>query len=314
MPDVGLIHYLCIALVIGLPTLGVAIGQGIAARKALQCISRQPASQIPLSRTLFISIALSETGAIIAVLVAFLLLSSTPVSHWQELGELGIVLGLTLPAFAVGIASGLITAKALIATARQPERADGIGALLLLLFITLQTPVIFGLIISILIYNGVATAVDLASSMRFVATGLTLGIGCVGPIIGLARNAQALCSGMGITTGDGHTKLRSFAYVSAGLIETPILFALITALLLLFAPTKGATTALGFIAVGCCVGLTTLGAGIASGSTAAAAATQMALKPQLSSLIARTSMLCQTLIDTVPIYGLLVALIILFTS
>ncbi len=110
-------------------------------------------------------------------------------------------------------------------------------------------------------------------------------------------------------------KLRTFAFVSQALIEAPIIFALLVALVLAnSSPTGGILLdSVTFMASGIIMALTTFGTGINSGKTARAAVIQIGNNPQLYSTISKMSILSQTFIDTTAIYGLLLSLIILLT-
>ena len=70
---------------------------------------------------------------------------------------------------------------------------------------------------------------------------------------------------------------------------------------------------IALLAAGIAMGLGTLGPGISSGRTAAAACKEIARDPELYSSLARSSIFAQGIIDTAAIYVLLAsALIILF--
>ncbi len=62
------------ALAIGLSAVGVAIGQGMAAAKALDAMARQPEMQGTLRTTMILSMGLMEALAIYGLLIAFMLI------------------------------------------------------------------------------------------------------------------------------------------------------------------------------------------------------------------------------------------------
>ena len=63
------------ALAIGISTLGPAIGQGLAASKALEGMARQPEAAGTLRTSMILSFAFMESLSIYGLLVAFLLYS-----------------------------------------------------------------------------------------------------------------------------------------------------------------------------------------------------------------------------------------------
>ncbi|MDR1515400.1 MAG: ATP synthase F0 subunit C [Synergistaceae bacterium] len=59
-------------------SIGSAIGQGMAASKAVESIARQPESRGTVMTTLFISCAIIETTAIYGLIIALILLMANP--------------------------------------------------------------------------------------------------------------------------------------------------------------------------------------------------------------------------------------------
>ena len=66
------------AFAVSLGAIGPALGEGRAVASALEAISRQPESVGPLSRTLFVGLAMIETTAIYCLVIALLLLFANP--------------------------------------------------------------------------------------------------------------------------------------------------------------------------------------------------------------------------------------------
>lgn len=63
---------------IGLGGSGAALGEGYAAAYGLQAIAQQPDEAGTISRTMFISLAIVETGAIYCFVVTMILLFANP--------------------------------------------------------------------------------------------------------------------------------------------------------------------------------------------------------------------------------------------
>ena len=64
-----------IAVLTGLAT---AIGQGNVASKAIESIARQPEARGNITSTMFIGLAMAETGGIYGLLIAIILLFANP--------------------------------------------------------------------------------------------------------------------------------------------------------------------------------------------------------------------------------------------
>lgn len=66
------------ALAVGFGALGPALAEGRAVAAAMDAIARQPEAAGTLSRTLFVGLAMIETTAIYALVIALLVLFANP--------------------------------------------------------------------------------------------------------------------------------------------------------------------------------------------------------------------------------------------
>lgn len=306
------IHYLTIAAVILFPVLSVGIGQGIISMMALRAINQQPSARIDITRTILFGVAFIETAAVIGLFIAFMLIAQIDASRvelYAELAKLGIALAICLPALILGIASSFPAGAACLAVARQPFLAQKISRFMLLTLALIQTPILFGFLIALIIQSQIQTIDTLRDSLRLIAAGLSIGIGCIGPAIGLATFARAACKSLGINR-NAYNKIFSFTMMSQTIIETPIVFALVISLTLLFIVpstlTENALEGIAFLCAAIGTALGTVGPGLSSGMTAAAACTQIALYPDEASALSRATIFAQGLIETSAIYAVLI--------
>lgn len=313
-----LYHYLPIGITVGVTTVGVGIGSGLIGLAALKAAKTQPSARHDIIRTAFLGMALSETAAVLNVAIAFIVLIGG-VRHATDfpfIGEIGIACALTIAGFTVGIASALPAQAACASVARQPFFSNKITRLMLLCQTMIQTPIIFSFIIAIAIKSQIASVADLPNALRLIASGLCVGLGGIGPAIGLGLFGRAAMRGIGFNRL-AYNKIFSFSIVSQAMIETPAIFALISAIPMLSATQlteNHLLTAIAFIAAACLVGLATLTTGISSGRTAAAACTALSYNPDLYTALSRVSILGQGFIDTYAIYGLIVSLGLIFLT
>jgi len=312
------IHYSVIACSIITNSISVGIGQGLTSYAALNAINRQPHARNDIIRVALVGMTLIETVAILALLVAILLLIDTSTHHtyYSRLAEIGIACAISITGFVVGLASCAPAQAACHAVTRQPLLSQKIFGLMLMTQVLIQTPIVSALIVSLFIQNQAMNTLFLSDSLRLIASGLCVGLGSIGPAIGLSIFSYAAIKGIGRNT-QAYSKLLSFTFISEAIIETPIIFCLIIAVVLLFVVPRPETDNLLegiiFLAAGLCTGLGTLGTGISSGATGAAACTQIADNPEAYSILSRTSMLAQGIIETVIIYAVLLSfLMILF--
>ena len=75
---VQLLSVICATVAVSVGAVFPALAEGRAIAAALEAIARQPESQGPLSRTLFVGLAMIETMAIYCLVVALLLLFANP--------------------------------------------------------------------------------------------------------------------------------------------------------------------------------------------------------------------------------------------
>ena len=304
------IHFFTIALCSASSALGVSLGQGMAARASFDAINRQPAARPEITRTTLLALALVETGAILGLLVAFLLFFGSEPTFAQALAELGIGIAVGIPGLIIGYASSLPAYEATNAIARQPFLAKKISNMMLLMQSLIQTPLIFGFIIALTIKAMLPSVTTVSQGLALLGSGIAIGIGAIGPALGSGYFTSIACRSVG-RNRFAYSKLFIFTFISQAIVETPVIFA---AIISLFLTTKALSLAnhsiLGYayMAFGATIAFGTLGAGISSGRSAASAATQIALNPQSYSTLSRASMMAQGLIDTCAIYAFIISL------
>lgn len=308
------LHYITIALAVGINGLSVGIGEGLATYSALQAMNNQPKAKSEIQTAAIMGMALIETAAIMGIAVSIMLLYGTPVeikTLYFSLSEIGITLAICLTGAVIGIVSAWPAQTSCFAIARQPLQHKMIMRMMLITQSIIQTPIIFGFIIAMFIKAQAPFAASLGDSLRLIASGLCIGLGSIGPAIGLAAFAKTACASFGVNK-QAYNKLLPFTFISQAIIETPVIFALVISLILAssVAPLND-IQGVALLATGLCMGLGTIGAGISSGKTAAAACKEIALEPQNYSLLSKTSMFAQGLIDTCAIYALLVAFMLM---
>lgn len=311
-----LIHYGVISIISVLTGLGVGIGQGITTVSALKAIDRQPAAQPEISKSIILALAVIETAALIGLIFVMILFFQETNSYYKAVAQIGVACALAIPGFVIGIASSLPAYAALNSIARQPFLSRKITNAMLLTQSVIQTPIIFGFLVAIIINYKIASVDTLAQALSLVASGLCIGIASIGPAIGLAYFTYTAASSLG-KNSEAYGKIVSFTFISQAIIETPVIFAAIISFWIAqtyIDPSKGIMAGILCLASAFVMGAGTFGPGISSGRTAAAACNQIALNPQLYTTLSRTSMIIQGLIDTAAIYAFIIALIILLIS
>ncbi len=310
------LHYGAITAAVAMSSISVGLGEGIISWSALSAIDRQPTAQDDIMRVAIIGMTLVETVAIMGLLISlFLLMYVKPETQtiFGYYSEIGIIAAMGITGIAIGLASTLPAQAACHAVARQPFFAHRISGFMLMTQVLIQSPTISAFLVSLFIQGQLGEAASLSDSLRLIASGLCVGLGSIGPAIGLSTFAQTAVKSLGKNT-KAYDKLLSFTFISEALIETPIIFCLIIAITLLFVvPRHSLETIDGiiFLSAGLCTGLGTLGAGISSGRTAAAACKQIGNNPSMYPVLSRTSILAQSLIETMVLYTVLLSLLMI---
>lgn len=307
-------YYGTIASVVAINSVGVGLGEGWASFAALDAIDRQPEARNAITRTMIIGTALIETSAILGVVMAiFLFVSGTPEGSlfYGHLAKLGIALAICCSGFVTGLLAAWPAVEACYAIARQPFFSQKIMRVMMITQTIIQTPLIFGFLVSLFIHTQANTVTDLANTLRLIGAGLCIGIGSIGPSIGLATFAKEAVKGLGINR-EAFGKILSFTFISEAIIETPLVFALVVSVLLAFTHIHDGSLLRGvaLLSAGLCAGFGTVGPGVSSGKTAGIACNQIALNPENYSLVSRMSMIAQALIESTAIYALLIALLL----
>lgn len=75
---IGAVSVLGACLCMGIGSIGSALGEGQAAAAALQAMAQQPDEANRIRSTMFVSLAMLETTALYALLIAFLTLYANP--------------------------------------------------------------------------------------------------------------------------------------------------------------------------------------------------------------------------------------------
>jgi F-type H+-transporting ATPase subunit c len=78
---IQMLSVICATVAVSIGAIFPALAEGRAIVAALEAIARQPESQGPLSRTLFVGLAMVETMAIYCLVIALVLLFANPYAH-----------------------------------------------------------------------------------------------------------------------------------------------------------------------------------------------------------------------------------------
>lgn len=137
--------YVGAALSIGLAWLGVALGQGILAKKAIELIGKNPSMATFFLTVTILGLALVESAAIYGLVVAFSVLGSEGLEAAKAIGA-GLSMGIT--GLGIGLGEGLLVSSALDGMNRNPATKGKVLGFMVLFLALIEVIGIYGLIIA----------------------------------------------------------------------------------------------------------------------------------------------------------------------
>ena len=227
--------YLGAAFAVGIGAIGAGIGEGYAAHEACGAMSRQPSAQNEILRTMLIGQAVSESAAIFALVVAFILMfSSLPSSNLEGAAiRIGAGLCVGLGAISGGIGAGLVNGQACRGIARRPDINTKITTTMLLGQSVAQSPSILALIVALLLLFKSVDGNNIEVICAMFSAGVCMGLGALGPGIG-----SGIAAGSGTYGAATNIKQRGLILrtqlLGQAVTESTAIYALVVSILLIF--------------------------------------------------------------------------------
>jgi len=315
---IGAAAILGAGLSMGLSAVGSGIGSGFPAGKACQAIGARPDMSGPVTTNMLIGSAICQTPTIFGLLVAFMLMfldfggKPEPVS-WAALLGAGLAMGLS--AIGSGLGAGLPAGAACQGIAARPEHSGLVTTNMLIGSAICQTPTIFGLVVAfMLMFVNLGGHDDPATMAALLGAGLAMGFSAIGSGVGAGMPAEACCEGIA-EQPQVSTQLTTNMLIGSAVCQTPAIFGMVIAFLLMFIdfssrPTHPTVAAL--LGAGLSVGLACIGPGIGNGLTARDANLGIARQPQSYSRVTMTMLVGMSVAQSTAIYGFLISLILIF--
>jgi ATP synthase F0 subunit c len=228
---------------------------------------------------------------------------------------LGAGLCMGLGAVGAALGEGYTARSAAEAIARQPGAAPEVLKTMLVGQAVAESASIFALVVAILLLFAPGPGGGLLRACSLFSAGLCMGAGALGPGVGAGLPGAAACLGIGRNPRTAAT-LTTTMLVGQAVAQTPAVFALLVAFLVLFrdysatAPTLSGAAALLGAAIA--TGAAAVGPGLGAGFTAASACDATARRPEQAPLLLRTMLVGQAVSQSTSIYGLIVSLLLLY--
>jgi ATP synthase F0 subunit c len=244
------------------------------------------------------------------------------VEHIQIAAYLGAGICVGIGAVTTGIGSGIIAGEGAYGIVKQPKANEQIFRTMLIGQAAAQTAGIFALVISMLLIYGRSDAPEGGwfRAAAYLAAGLAMGLGSVGPSLGAGYSGGQACKSVARMPKHGNAIMGNML-IGQALSQTSAIFALVVAFLLMYSiPNQPADISMGriivksvaLIASGLSIGFGTLGPGTGIGYVAGKASDMMGRFPNEKSKIMRTMFLGAAVSESTAIYSLVVSFLLIF--
>ncbi len=310
-----MLHYMSASLALALAAIGGGIGQGLGGGNIIRAMQRQPSAVAPSIKAMIIGLALIESGIIIALVIALLSLftAKTVCTYGTALADVGIACAIGFSSLSVSIASSFVLKGASESISRQPLSAQKILSLMIIAQSILETPVIFALIITLAIKGFTHAAMTTLEGLICCAAGTMVGIGSIGSAIGQALFSSASCRSVGLNRL-AYDKIFPFSLINQAVIETPMIFCLLIAFLMLKPITQEPQLLLhGSLIVTAAFTMScgAFGTSIGLGFVGSRGCYEIVEHVDYYQLIIKTTLLAEAFIESSVIYAMIIALFLM---
>ncbi len=235
--------YLGAAISVSFASLSAGYGEGYTAGLANFALMRQPKTSDQLSRTMLVSQAVTETGAIFSLVISLLLLfggldveGGIVKAAALLAGGIAMGLGSVGPGFGSGYAGGY----ACSALSRMPTKGNEIMGNMLIGQALSQASSIFALVVALLLlyaipeFSHLTLNQQIMRSVSYLGAGLCIGFGTFGPGTAIGFVAGKASDMIGRYPRERTTIMRTM-FVGAAVTESTAIYSLVIAFLLMYA-------------------------------------------------------------------------------
>ena len=226
----------------------------------------------------------------------------------------GITMGLGAIGAAVG--EGYTAAEANLAVSRSPKNSGDIFKNMLVGQAVAESASIFALVIAILLLFLNTGNASLLKAAALFGAGLSMGFGAVGSGVGSGFPGGQACTGISRQPAAA-TRLTTNMLIGSAVCQTPAIFSMVVALMLIFIDFGNAAvspTWAALIGAGLSTGLAAIGSGYGGGLAAGASCQGISRQPLTVGNVTTIMLIGQAVAQTPSIFGLLVSFILIFKT
>jgi ATP synthase F0 subunit c len=221
------------------------------------------------------------------------------------LGAIGAALG---EGYTAGLASQGMSQK--------PEKSGDILKNMLVGQAVAESAAIFALVIAILLLFVDLPGRSFLKAYALLGAGLSMGFGAIGSGIGSGFPGGQACLGISRQPAVSG-RLTTNMLIGSAVCQTPAIFAMVVALMLMFMKFGGIPlnpTWAAFVGAGLSTGLAAIGSGMGGGLAAGASCEGVARNPDSVGQVTTTMLIGQAVSQTPSIFGLLISFVLMFKT
>jgi len=228
---------------------------------------------------------------------------------------IGAGLAIGFGAIGAALGEGYTAGIASEALSQRPEKAGEVVRNMLVGQAIAESAAIFALVVAIvLIFAKSLNPAFYICSWAAIGAGLSMGLSAIGSGAGSGLPGGAACAGMVRQPGNSG-KILTTMLIGSAVCQTPAVFGMVIAFLLIFIDMTGMPLYPGWAALlgaGLATGLSSMGPGIGNGLTAQGAVSGVARHPDTQTETTRSMLIAMSVSQSTVIYGFLISLMLLF--
>ena len=228
----------------GVSSISAGFGEGQTAAYAMRALERQPGARDVLLRSMLISQAVTESGAIFALVVSLLLLFGGYLGDTIDLAKAAALLaaGIAMGFGSTGpnFGSGYAGSESVEGIGRVPSENLPVTTSMLIGQALSQTSAIFALVVALLLVYTVPRMSEVQDlgyqvmrAFAFIAAALSIGFGTIGPASGVGFVAGRSARNIARNKESQSLSMRTM-FLGAAVTESTAIYALVVAFLLIF--------------------------------------------------------------------------------
>jgi ATP synthase F0 subunit c len=226
----------------------------------------------------------------------------------------GVAIGFGAVGAAIG--EGYTAAQANVAVARNPELSGELFKNMLVGQAVAESASIFALVIAVLLLFVDMPGGGIIKAAALCGAGMSMGFGAVGSGLGSGFPGGQACIGIARQPAVS-SRLTTNMLIGSAVCQTPAIFSMVVALMLIFMDFSGQPTSptwAALIGAGLSIGLASIGSGYGGGLAAGASCESVSRQPRSVGPVTTTMLVGQAVSQTPSIFGLLVSFILMFKT